>query len=41
MWGTWGSAIDVAVSNIVSDEHGMASVAKVRKHYFDIIQMHS
>jgi hypothetical protein len=29
MYGTWGTAIDVAVSTTVSDEEGMASVAKV------------
>jgi hypothetical protein len=29
IYGTWDTAIDVAVSSTVSDEQGMVSVAKV------------
>jgi hypothetical protein len=29
IYGTWGSAIDVVAPNTVSDQAGMASVAKV------------
>ncbi|KAH8722994.1 hypothetical protein GQ44DRAFT_828627 [Phaeosphaeriaceae sp. PMI808] len=34
IWDTWGSAIDVAVSNTVSDLEGMASVAKLPNNQY-------
>lgn len=29
MWDTWGNAVDVSASSTQTDQHGMASVAKV------------